>query len=77
MVSAATEFPATVRYLRHLHAGRWLSAYADGEAPARRVAAVERHLVECPDCDDMVAFIVASKLVLSRSSELPMAGHDG
>ena len=65
-----------MRFLRHLHAGRWLSAYADGEAPDRRAAAVQRHLGECPDCDEVVAFILASKLVLARSGERLAVGRD-
>ena len=56
-----------VKYVRHINAERWLSAYVDHEAPARRQRAVERHLRECPECQAVVDFIVASKAVLHRA----------
>jgi len=58
-----------VRYLRHLHAGRWLSAYADGEAPVRRRRSVRRHVAECPDCASVLEFILASKQALGRAGQ--------
>ena len=69
MRDLASEFQITVRYLRHVHAERWLSAYADGEAPSRRASAVQRHLAECHDCEAVVEFILASKVVLGRAGE--------
>ncbi|MGI9601627.1 MAG: anti-sigma factor family protein [Acidimicrobiales bacterium] len=57
-----------MRLLRHVHAGRWLSAYVDGEAPSTRAGAVERHLAECPECRGVVEFILASKAVLQGAA---------
>ena len=62
-----------MRSLRHLHATRWLSAYADGEMAGRRQAALERHMNECPDCTAVLAFIVAAKAVLGRTQ--PTGSH--
>jgi anti-sigma factor RsiW len=52
-----------------MHRRRWgprLQTYVDGEAAPSRVALVERHVADCPDCAAEMELVRRMKRALAR-----------
>lgn len=53
------------------HITKWLAAYHDGELRGRRLAQVEAHLAECPDCQTELQQLQALSNLLGEATEAP------
>ena len=53
------------------HIIQWLAAYHDGELHGRRLAQVEEHLVECPECQAELEQLSALSALLAKAPEAP------
>lgn len=53
------------------HINQWLAAYHDGELRGRRLAQVEAHLAECPDCQGELEQLQALSALLAEAPEAP------
>jgi anti-sigma factor RsiW len=53
------------------HITKWLAAYHDGELRGRRLAQVEAHLTECPDCQAELDQLQALSNLLGEAPEAP------
>lgn len=54
------------------HITKWLAAYHDGELRSRRLAQVEAHLAECPDCMAELQQLEDLSNLLGEAPEAPM-----
>jgi anti-sigma factor RsiW len=54
------------------HISQWLAAYHDGELRGRRLAQVEAHLADCPECLEELEMLNALSSLLDQASDAPL-----
>jgi anti-sigma factor RsiW len=54
------------------HISQWLAAYHDGELKGRRLAQVEAHLADCPECLKELEALDALSALLNEAPDAPV-----